>query len=77
VVTFTRRHYVLIGEMLRENSFDRVEKKKWFDVWDSTFRKDNPRYQHDKFFEFVYPNPDDYTFSHSELSRMTAGETLR
>jgi hypothetical protein len=53
VVTFTRRHYVLIGEMLRE--LPDQEKRKWFAKWDDIFRADNPRYQPDKFFEFVHP----------------------
>jgi len=52
MVTFTRRHYELIGEMLRE--LEHYEKKNWFYKWDRIFKEDNPRYQHDKFKEFVF-----------------------
>ena len=52
MVTFTRRHYELIGEMLRDLSQE--EKIKWFDKWNTIFLNDNPRYQHDKFKEFVF-----------------------
>ena len=51
MVTFTRRHYELIGEMLRD--LDHDQKLKWFEKWDQIFRNDNPRYQPEKFQEFV------------------------
>ena len=54
MVTFTRQHYELIGEMLRDLSDDE-DKRKWFAKWDDIFRADNPRYQPDKFYEFVHP----------------------
>ena len=44
----------MIGDMLREMESPH-EKKKWFMKWDETFKADNPRYQPDKFFEFVHP----------------------
>jgi len=52
MVTFTRRHYEMIGEMLRE--LDHYERKTWFYKWDRIFKADNPRYQHDKFLKFVF-----------------------
>jgi len=34
-------------------------KQDWFDKWDRIFTDDNPRYQHDKFKEFVNENESD------------------
>ena len=42
----------MIGKMLRE--LPTGLKKTWFDKWDGIFRSDNPRYQPDKFYQFVF-----------------------
>ena len=57
MVTFTKRHYTMIGDMLREMESPH-EKKKWFMKWDETFKADNPRYQHTMFHDYVYPDSD-------------------
>jgi len=62
MVTFTRRHYEIIGEMLRHAEDQGISpsyKQDWFDKWDRIFTDDNPRYQHDKFKEFVNENESD------------------
>ena len=38
--------------MLRD--LEHYERKNWFYKWDRIFKEDNPRYQHDKFKEFVF-----------------------
>ena len=52
MVTFTRRHYEMIGKMLRDLPAEYLFY--WFNQWDNVFKKDNPRYQPDKFHAYVY-----------------------
>jgi hypothetical protein len=44
----------MIGNMLRDLPDDL--KLKWFNQWDKVFKKDNPRYQPDKFYAYVNPH---------------------
>ena len=41
----------MIGDMLRELPVDL--KEKWFNNWDRVFAADNPRYQSDKFYDYI------------------------
>ena len=52
MVLFTRRHYEMIGKMLRDLPVEYLFY--WFNQWDKVFRKDNPRYEPDKFHAYVY-----------------------
>jgi hypothetical protein len=30
------------------------DKRKWFNKWDAIFKADNPRYEPDKFYSYVF-----------------------
>ena len=45
----------MIGEMLLDID-DYAEREKWFRKWDPIFKQDNPRYQSEKFKNFVFEN---------------------
>jgi len=42
----------MIGNMLKE--LPPALKEKWHRKWDAIFMSDNPRYQSDKFYAFVF-----------------------
>jgi len=55
MVTFTRRHYIAIAEMLKEIDQDNHDlAKKWAGKWHETFVADNPRYDGQRFMEFIF-----------------------
>ena len=57
MVKFTRQHYEMICEMLKEFVTAKVDPELtavWVAKWDNVFRADNPRYQSDKFKACIF-----------------------
>ena len=66
MVTFTRRHYVMICDMLKQmtesdDGFTRTMGEDWLKKWDKIFQDDNPRYDRNRFFTYVLADNKYYT----------------
>jgi len=62
MVTFTKQHYVAIADLFKEiRSFARHQKiypadyfERQVDKFDNMFKEDNPRYESDKFRDYIF-----------------------